>query len=67
MDTRDKYLHRHMKKRKSISAELPTSVQLTWARKCIEKAASQQRNLFYIMASMWLLGIEKNITEHAYS
>lgn len=67
MDTRDKCLHRHMKKRQSLSADLPTAVQITWARKCIEKAAFQQRNLFYIMASMWLLDIEGTITERAYS
>ena len=58
MDTRDKSLHRHMKRRKEMATNLPISIQAGWAKKCIAKAGLQQRNLFYIMASMWLSDIE---------
>ena len=60
MDTRDKCLHRHMKKRKAMALQMPIHLQAIWAKKCIEKAAYQQRNLFYIMSTMWLSDIEVN-------
>jgi hypothetical protein len=50
-----------MKKRKGIALQLPAQSQALWAKKCIKKAAYQQRNLFYIMASMWLSEIELSL------
>lgn len=61
MDTRDKCLHRHMKKRKAMATNLPINTQFIWAKKCIEKAAHQQRNLFYMLSSIWLSDIEENM------
>ena len=58
MDLRDKSLHRLMAKRRYLASGLPTDVQLDWAARCVRKAAMQQRNLFYVLANIWLLEVK---------
>ena len=60
MDIRDRHLNRHMQQRMSIGAELPPARQRSWARKCMDKAASQHRTAFYLMANLWLANIRAN-------
>ena len=58
MDIRDKNLHRLMAKRKELASRLPIDSQLDWAARCVEKAAMQKRNLFFVLANIWLLEIQ---------
>lgn len=44
-----------MAKRRDLASRLPLDIQLEWASRCVEKAAMQQRNLFYVLANIWLL------------
>ena len=54
MDSRDRYLNRHMQKRIALARPLPLEKQRQWATKCMQLASIQHRTAFYMMSSLWL-------------
>lgn len=64
MDTRDRQLNRHMRRRFAIAAQLDSDRQKQWAARCVDQAFSQGRTAYYLMAKMWLDNVERGLFIH---